>query len=69
MESILNKFIVNGVPYSYWKIRNHEDMREWLLKTLKYRLPSEFLDLLVEKEMENLVAFKMQNLKIKSQVV
>lgn len=67
MDCVFDNFRVNGgLPYAYWKIKNHEEMKEWLLKTSKYRIPKEFFDLLVQKEMENLICLKLQTLKSKA---
>jgi dTDP-4-dehydrorhamnose reductase len=62
MKSSLGGYKINGsVPYSLWKVKNHEEMREYIIEEHpQLCINDAFIDALATLELENLIAYKIK---------
>ena len=69
MDALSNfKVGTTDVPVSYWTIKNHAEMREWI----RYKIPhmiynDAFLEIITELEMDRLLELRMKQAKINSE--
>jgi hypothetical protein len=68
IKSALSSYKVNGnVPYSLWKVKNHEDMREYIIEEHpELCINDAFIDALATLELQNLIEYKMRCAKEKA---
>jgi hypothetical protein len=53
------------VPVSYWDIKNHAEMRAWVMAKIPQMIYNEaFLEIITELEMTRLLELKMNRAKI-----
>jgi hypothetical protein len=64
MDILYNYKILGNIPLSYWTIKNHQEMEDWIIKHSPFHFPSQFLPTLVELELVNLIQLKRKHTKI-----
>ena len=48
-------------PISYWGIRNHQEMRQWIMRTIPHMIYNEaFLEIITELEMSRFLELKLK---------
>lgn len=53
------------VPISYWEIKNHAEMRAWVMAKIPHLIYNEeFLETITSLEMERFLALKLNRAKI-----
>lgn len=56
------------VPLSYWEIKNHEEMRAWVMAKIPHLIYNEaFLEIITELEMTRFLELKMNRAKLTEQ--
>jgi hypothetical protein len=56
------------VPLSYWEIKNHAEMRAWVMAKIPHLIYNEqFLEIITEMEMTRFLELKMNRTKIAEQ--
>jgi hypothetical protein len=51
----------SDTPISYWEIRNHQEMRQWVMKTIPHLIYNEaFLEIVTELEMQRFLELKLK---------
>jgi hypothetical protein len=69
MDTLSNfKIGTTEVSYDYWTIKNLQEMRGWIMKTIPHLIYNEqFLDTIAELEMQRLINLRLNRSKIAEQ--
>jgi hypothetical protein len=69
MDPLANFKVSNtDVPLSYWTIKNHAEMREWIRHKIPHMIYNDaFLEIITELEMDRLLELRMKQAKINSE--
>jgi hypothetical protein len=66
MDAMSNfKLGTTQISYDYWTIKNLQEMRGWIMKTIPHLIYNEqFLDTIAELEMQRLINLRLNRSKI-----
>jgi hypothetical protein len=62
MDILYNYKIFGNIPLSYWVVKNHKEMMDWIIKHSPYRFPAPYLDKIAELELIHLLELKIEYL-------